>query len=258
MERLQKLFKSDGKIVIVAMDHGTGLNVLPELNDTGKVLEKIVEGGADAILTTFGIARKYKDILAGTKVILRLDGGTTQLGRTSTYPRLMFTVEDALELGAAGVACMGFPGIENEAENLTILARIAADCQRHQIPLVAEMLPGGFGNDVPNTVENVRLATRIGCELGADIIKTTYAGEVEEFKTVTDGSFCPVVVLGGDKAKNIGSLFSLIEDAMKAGAAGVAIGRNVWKHSNPDKVTNALVQLVHHGKTAEECLALLG
>lgn len=254
MERLQKIFKSDGKTVIVAMDHGMGLNVLPDLNDTGRVLEKIIEGGADAILTTFGIARRYKSILAEANLILRLDGGTSQLGRTSTYPRLMYTVEDALELGAVGVACMGFPGIESEAENLTNLARVAAACNHYQVPLVAEMLPGGFANDIPNTVENVKLATRIGCELGAHIIKTTFAGEVEEFKEVIDGSFCPVVVLGGDKVKNIGDLFNLIEDSLKAGAAGVAIGRNVWKHSNPEKVTAALVKLVHQGKTAEECL----
>jgi class I fructose-bisphosphate aldolase len=257
MERMQKIFKNDGKSVIVAMDHGMGLNVLPDLNDTGGILEKIIAGGADAILTTFGIARRYKDILANTNLILRLDGGTTQLSTKNTYPRLMYSVEDALELGAVGVACMGFPGIEDEAENLTNLAYVAAACNHYQIPLVAEMLPGGFGNEIPNTVENVKLASRIGCELGAHIIKTTFAGEVEEFEDVVKGSFSPVVVLGGDKVKNIGDLFSLIEDALRAGAKGVAIGRNVWKHKNPDKVTAALVGLVHEGKKAEECLELV-
>ena len=98
--------------------------------------------GADAILTTFGIARKYRDILAQTNLILRLDGGTSQLGMKTSYPRLMYSIEDALELGAVGVACMGFPGIEDEAENLANLAHIAAECHRYQVPLMAEMLPG--------------------------------------------------------------------------------------------------------------------
>lgn len=152
---------------------------------------------------------------------------------------------------------MGFPGIEFEEENLENLALVAAACNYHQVPLIAEMLPGGFGNDIPNTVENVKLAARLGCEMGAHIIKTTFAGEAEEFRSVVEGSFCPVVVLGGDKVKNIGDLFSLIKDAMQAGAAGVAIGRNVWKHEHPDKVTTALVDLVHHGQSPAECLSLI-
>ena len=41
---MHKIFKDDGKSVIVAMDHGMGLNVLPDLNDTGAILEKIIAG----------------------------------------------------------------------------------------------------------------------------------------------------------------------------------------------------------------------
>ena len=43
---------------------------------------------------------------------------------------------------------------------------------------------------------------------------------------------------------------------MEAGAAGVAIGRNVWKHPDPEKVTRALVDIVHNGKKASEIQGL--
>ena len=58
MRRLSRLFREDGKMVVVAMDHGLGLNVNPALDDVGAKLRAIIKGGADAILTTYGIARK--------------------------------------------------------------------------------------------------------------------------------------------------------------------------------------------------------
>ncbi|MFP4268439.1 MAG: class I fructose-bisphosphate aldolase [Spirochaetaceae bacterium] len=254
MRRLERLFGPDGKVVIVAVDHGLGLDVVPALNDTAAVLRKIDEGGADAILTSFGIAQKYEKELQNLKLVLRLDGGTTLLTGNPSGTAL-YSVDEALEMGADGVACMGFPGASNERETLQNLAEIAADARRWGLPLVAEMLPGGFEGTVEQNVENIRLAARVGSEHGAHIIKTVYNGSVEEFKTVVEGSFSPVIVLGGAHTKDLSGLMKVIEQAIAAGAAGVAIGRNVWKHPKPDKVTRAIVDIVHGGKKASEVIS---
>ena len=116
------------------------------------------------------------------------------------------------------------------------------------MPVLAEMLPGGFGPEPPKTVETIRLAARIGAELGADIIKTSFVGSVAEYRTIVEGCFRPVVVLGGAKVKNLQDLFLVIEQAMEAGAKGVAIGRNVWTHPDPGGVTAALAEIVHGEK----------
>ncbi len=251
MRRLKRLFRADGRTVIVAMDHGTGLNVLPTLNDTGHVLTQVVQGGADAILASYGAATRYEDELAGTGMILRLDGGNTALSANpSGNPA--FSAMDALTVGSDGCACMGFPGAPNEVETLTQLSRYAAESNRLGLPLVAEMLPGGFGPEPAKTVENVRLAARIGAECGAHIIKTVFVGSAKEFRTVVDGCFRPVVILGGERSSDLTGLFQVVEQALEAGAAGVAIGRNVWKHPDPKGVTQALVELVHGGKCATE------
>ena len=96
----------------------------------------------------------------------------------------------------------------------------------------------------------------IGCEYGASIIKTYYAGTVEEYKKVVAASYQPVIVLGGEKTPDLNSLFVSIENAMAAGAKGVAIGRNVWKHDDPEKFTRALVDLVHNGAKASDIKGL--
>ena len=75
MKRLRRIFREDKKTVIVAMDHGMGMHVNPALDDTADKLKKIVVGGADAVLLSYGIAAKYADILGDVGVILRMDGG---------------------------------------------------------------------------------------------------------------------------------------------------------------------------------------
>lgn len=252
MRRMGRLFGKDGKTVIVAMDHGMGLSVNPALDHTEEVLKAIVDGGADAILTTYGIAKRYQDILKGVGLILRMDGGNSCLNQENYCPELLYTVEDAIRLGADAIACMGFPGAPYENKCMKNLGQLAAQAHAWGIPLMAEMLPGGFDPSIPNTVENLTITARTGCEYGADIIKTTYAGTAEEFKKVIAASYQPVVVLGGEKTKNLNDLFVCLEQALTAGAAGVAIGRNVWKHPDPEKVTSTLVELVHHGKKAAD------
>ena len=211
IRRLNHIFGKDGKTVIVAMDHGMGLSVNPALDNMESVLRAIVAGGADAILTSFGIAERYQDILKDIGLILRMDGGSSQLNSDDECPELLYTVEDALKIGADGMACMGFPGSSYEHQCMKNVAKLAADGREWGIPLMAEMLPGGFSPAIPNTVDNLVLTARTGCEYGASIIKTSYAGTVEEFKRVVDASFAPVVVLGGEKTKNLQDLFVCLE-----------------------------------------------
>ena len=251
MRRLGNIFRDDNKSVIVAMDHGLGLYVLPGMAETSKILTSIVAGGADAVLAGYGMSRSFASELKGTGLILRVDGGNSALSSFQTGNR-MLDAEDALIEGADCLACMGFPGAVNEVDTLINVSELAAEAHAWGLPVLAEMLPGGFSSEPAKTVETVRLAARIGAELGADIIKTSFVGSVSEFRTVVEGCFKPVIVLGGAKVKNLHDLFEVVEKAMEAGAQGVAIGRNVWQHSDPGAVTAALVEIVHDERSASE------
>ncbi|MDX9939134.1 MAG: fructose-bisphosphate aldolase [Sphaerochaetaceae bacterium] len=252
MIRLRRLFRKNGKTVIIALDHGLGMHVNPELDDTGRLLEQVIEGGADGVLVSYGTARKYQSILSDVAVIMRADGGGSQIGPSGNGPQLLYTIEDALRIGADAVVCMGFPGTPYEHQTMEVLAALVREGHAWGMPVVAEMLPGGFTSDPPKTVENIRLASRTGCEYGADVIKTTYVGPPEEFRKVIEASYQPVIVLGGEKTSDLNGMFLSIEQAISVGAAGVAIGRNVWRHRDPVSITRALVDIVHNGKRVSE------
>lgn len=251
MKRLNRIIREDKKTVIIAMDHGMGLPVNPALDDTEKTLKAIIRGGADALLTTYGIAKRYADVLQDIALIIRVDGGSSTLG-AGADPELLFSIEDVLKLGADAVACMGFPGADREQKSMSNLAKLTSSAHEWGVPVIAEMLPGGFSGKIPWNIDNLVLSARTGCEYGADIIKTSYAGTREEYSRVIAASYSPVVILGGAKSKDLSGLFTCIEEANSVGAAGVAIGRNVWNHENPEKVVQALVELVHHGAKASD------
>jgi len=62
--------------LVVAMDHGRALGAVAGLEDPGRVLDTVIEAGADAIMTSYGVVKRYRERLIGqVPTILRLDGG---------------------------------------------------------------------------------------------------------------------------------------------------------------------------------------
>jgi len=99
-------------------------------------------------------------------------------------------------------------------------------------PLLAMMYPRGPKIKDPCDVKVVKHAVRIAAELGVDIIKTNYTGDAKSFKEVVDGAMgVPVVIAGGAKGSDMETL-EMVEGAIKAGAAGVAMGRNAFQHKS--------------------------
>ena len=103
--------------------------------------------------------------------------------------------------------------------------------------------------DYPTNVEDP--------EEAADIVKVVYTGSVESFMEVVDGCPVPVVIAGGAKMGSDEEIFRMVEDALKAGAAGVSIGRNAFQHKNPTKMVQALSKMVHEGVSVEEAINML-
>lgn len=242
--RMRRIFRRDGKSLIVAMDHGTNAGAVKGLEQPGKVIEAVVEGGADAIIANMGFAKRFASELADVGFIARMDIAPTMIGR-GHESRLMYEAEYALKMGADGVIVNGGPGVGVEEETLPNIAAVVELCDTLGLPVVGEMSPGGFDSDPElRTLDNIVLGARIAAELGVDFVKTIYK---PGFEQVVEGCFCPVVVLGGARADDTRAFFASIVDALSSGGAGVAIGRNVWGAENPAAMARALAAIIHDG-----------
>ncbi|MFP4171263.1 MAG: fructose-bisphosphate aldolase, partial [Methanomassiliicoccales archaeon] len=80
-------------------------------------------------------------------------------------------------------------------------------------------------------------------------------GDIDSFKEVTEGCPVPVVVAGGPKMDTTREILQVADDSVKAGGAGVAIGRNVFQADDPTRMVRALSMIVHERRDVDEVLA---
>ncbi len=253
--RLSNITRKNGHSTIIAFDHGATSGPLKGIEDPAIILQKIVDGKPDAILTSIGVAEKYKEILSDVGVIIRMDFPASDLVPGPSDCLLLLEVEEAVRVGADAVILTAGPGAGVERSTMTNFVKMGRECDKYGMPFIAEMYPGGF-NPKPEmvSIENLKLSARMAAEWGADFLKMPYR---PGYKEVVDGTFIPIVVLGGAKTNSETEFLASIKDAMDCGAVGCAIGRNAWGAANPTGMVKALNAIVHDGADAETAAKFL-
>ncbi len=237
------------------MDHGLTMGTIKGLENIAEVIDKVSLGGANAVLMHSGMVgvghRRYgKDI----GLILHLSGATS-LAPDPDRKVLVCSVERALKMGADGVSIHINIGADEEPEMLKDASIVVEKSREWGIPLIAMMYPRGKKITDENDPEVVNIAVRAGVELGADIVKTNYTGDIDSFKEIVNGvSQIPVIIAGGPKMDTIPDLFQMVHDSLQAGGAGVAFGRNIFQSEDPTKMVSAISKLVHENYTVDETL----
>ncbi len=251
--RLSRIL-DNGKALIIPMDHGITIGPVKGLIDMKSSIQKVVTGGATAILLHKGLFRILEDP-PDCGMILHLSA-STKLSDTPNWKVIVGSVEEALRLGVDAISIHVNLGSTYEAQMLDSFGKISDACDQWQVPLLSMVYPRGHNIKDPYDPEVVAHAARVGAELGADIIKTNYTGSYESFKQVVEGSPVPVIIAGGPKTETTAEFLQNVSDAVKAGAIGVAAGRNVFQDKNPTGMVASIAKVVAGG-SVEDALELL-
>jgi DhnA family fructose-bisphosphate aldolase class Ia len=270
--RLRRLFAADGKCLDVAIDHGlfNEASFLQGIEDIRQTVQTLVRAQPDAIQLTIGQAWHLQEMACDRKpaLVLRTDVANVY---GSELPRSLFShlvdgaVEQAIRLDAACVVVNLFR-IPNEPEVhqqcVQNVSRLKPECERWGMPLMVEPLvmqrnerAGGYmvDGDIGKIVPLVRQAT----ELGADIIKADPCERLEEYHLVIQAaSGRPVLPRGGGRVSDREVLHRTYL-LMEQGAAGIVYGRNIIQHAQPERMTRALMSIVHGGYGVDEAAAML-
>jgi DhnA family fructose-bisphosphate aldolase class Ia len=248
--------------LVVAMDHGRALGAVAGLEDPGRVIDTVIGAGADAIMTSFGVVKRYRERLIGRiPTILRLDGGPSRYREdwlAYTEWSLLHAVEEARDLGVDGVCTMVFMGSAVELETLEITAEVAGECLQDGLPLMVEALPCP-GERIPDPTDAGAMASacRLGFEHGADVLKTYATGSAASFARVTASCPAPVLIAGGPRMDSERAVLQVVRDTLDAGGRGVVFGRNIWQSRDPAKMVEALRHLIHDDGAVDEAAELL-
>ena len=256
--RLERIIdRNSSRTVIIPMDHGVTVGPIEGLADMREAVSKVVAGGANAILMHKGMVRAgHRGAGRDVGLIIHLSAGTS-MSPDPNAKELVCNVEEAIKLGADAVSVHINLGAETDKEMLGQMGYVSERCAQWQMPLVAMMYARGPKIKDEFDVENVKHAARVGAELGADIVKVPYTDSVESFREVVLGCPVPVVIAGGEKMESDEDIFEMVEGALKAGSAGVSIGRNAFQHKRPEKMVEALCKMVHNDASVEEAVAIL-
>lgn len=257
--RIERILdRNTGKTIIVPMDHGVTVGPIPGLEDMGRTVDAVASGGANAVVGHLGLPlHGHRHHGKDVGLILHLSASTCVNATDPNDKVLVNTVARAIKMGADGVSVHVNIGSKTESKQLEALGEVAGQCLEWGIPLLAMMYPRGEGLTADEkSPEMVKLAARIGAELGADIVKTYYTGDAVSMREVVKGCPVPVVIAGGSKLNEKETL-EMIRGAMDAGCAGLSMGRNAFQHENPERFVAAAARIVHGDATVEEALAFL-
>ena len=236
--RLSRIFKPEtGRTVMLAIDHGyfqgpvTGLervdlNIPPLLSYT------------DALMLTRGILRTTIPPAYTGAVVMRASGGPSILKNLSDE-EIAVDFEDAIRMNVSAVAIQVFVGGDFETRSIHNMTRLVDMGLRYGIPVLAVT---AVGREMTRDAKYFRLACRICAELGAHFVKTYYVDE--DFETVTASCPVPIVMAGGKKIPVTDAL-EMTYQAIRQGAAGVDMGRNIFQDENPTAIIQAVKGIVH-------------
>jgi predicted phospho-2-dehydro-3-deoxyheptonate aldolase len=255
MERIMN--RENARTVIVPLDHGVTAGPIPGIVDLKDTIGKIVNGGANAIVIHKGVVRTgHRGHGHDVGLIVHLSASTA-LSPDPNSKVLVCTVEEAIKLGADGVSIHVNIGAEDEKEMLRDFGEVSKHCQAWGMPLLAMMYTRGKKIKSESDVAVVKHSARVAAELGADLVKVNYTGDVDSFRSVVEGCSVPVLIAGGEKAENDIDVLKNIKNAILAGGGGVSIGRNVFQHDDPTMMINAIKAVIHEDAGIDEATAIL-
>lgn len=258
MDNIDHFLQSDGRTVILPIDHGTAIPVPGMPNPAGLI--ESVHDVVDGFVVNYGVALHCADELAGKGICLRTDCyKPVHQDNMDEGSYRLYGADEAETVGAHGVMNMLYPHHSNEASIFREAAELIGECHEADLPVILEALPYGIGRGDDYTPENIGFVARCAAEMGSDIVKTAFPtnGTTDEFKAIVDACFVPMIVLGGAAMGDDRALLSMVKSAIDAGAVGVAVGRNVWQHETPAKIAKALYAIVHEDASVDSALTLV-
>lgn len=248
MVSLDKITRN-GKCLLLAYDQGFehGPTDFNEENVNPDDLIKIATetGLYTGIIFQAGIAeRYYREGLP--PLILKLNGKTNFHKGEEPLSLQLTSVQKAMELGAVAVGYTIYVGSEHEEQMMVEFRRIVEEAHDKGLIVIAWMYPRGKHVEGKESSRDVvAYAARLALELGADVAKLPYTGDVESFKWVLKSAGKMAVVAQGGSKKEESVILGEVSDIMEAGAMGMAIGRNIWQSDDPIGLSKKVAEKVY-------------
>lgn len=245
--KMNRIFAKDGKTVMLAIDHGYFMGPVTGMENPAEATKNLLPH-VDSLMLSPGILNSSIPTSFKGGIVLRSSGGSSIIQPDITDELLTLEAKEAVKLNASAMAVSFYLGTKHEHQTIEILTKAINTASDLELPVLAVTAVGKSLED-KRELKFLSLASRIAAEFGADIVKTYYC---DGFEKLTNAVPKPVVVAGGPKLDSNRAVFELVYNSMQKGAAGVDLGRNVWKNAEPEIMIKIIKEIVHNNITPDQ------
>ncbi len=269
--RMAQMFDPEsGRTVMLAVDHGYFQGAPAGLTNLRETIEPLLPY-CDAISPTIGGLKTSMDPRTRTPIILRATGGNSMRRPDELDDEIVtVSVEEMVRLNVIGFTASCYVGLPRQRDTIGNLTSLTDEAHRFGLisigitavgadPVLTRFVRGEREDggelteeDKKEALRYLKHACRVLSENGADIIKTYYCDGFEE---VVESCLAPIVIAGGTRRPTKEAL-DFTYRAIKAGAVGVDMGRNIFQNEHPVAMIRAVRAVVHQGKTSDEAFEL--
>ena len=247
--RLSSIIKPhNNRALMLAVDHGYFLGPTERLENPKKVIAPLLKH-CDSLMLTRGVQRTSVPAETDTPMVLRVSGGSSIIGDDLSQEDITVSIQDAIRLNASALAMSIFVGSKYEYQTVVNLGKLVSEAEQYGIPVLAVT---AVGKELGKDARYLSLACRMAAEQGAHIVKTYYC---ENFEKVVESCPVPIIVAGGKKIPERDAL-QLTYNAVKAGAVGVDMGRNIWQSDHPVAMIRATRAIIHQNANVDQAFKM--
>jgi class I fructose-bisphosphate aldolase len=237
-----------GKAIYLAYDQGLEHGPI-EFNDKNVdpryIIDIAKKGGYTGIIFQKGIAEQYKKEIKESNIplIIKLNG-KTNLYKGEPLSHQLCTVEEAVKLGAKAVGYTIYIGSRYESVMLQEFEKIEREAHAKNIPVIAWVYPRGRSLKGKSNGKLMAYSARVALEIGADMAKIKYTGNKKDLAWAVKAAGKTKVIVAGGMKKSERLFLRQIKEIMSAGAAGIAVGRNIWQRKRPIEITKKAKSII--------------
>lgn len=223
------------KGIYLAYDHGMEHGPI-EFNEKSVSPNYIIEiarkAEVDALILLKGTAKNYYNKKVGIPLIVKLNQKTS-LYNGEPFSTQVCSVKEAIALGASAVGYTVYAGSRYEHLMLREFGKIEEEAHKYGLPVIMWSYPRGKNIKNDQSPEVVAYAARIALEMGADVVKLKYPDDESKLRWIVESAGSTKVFLSGGKTVDDKTFEGMVENVIRAGFGGIAVGRNVWQSEDP-------------------------
>jgi class I fructose-bisphosphate aldolase len=255
-KKVENLKGKNDKYLFFAYDQGLehGPNDMTfESNNPQYVIDIANNSEIDAFICQKGIAEKYCQNLS-VPLILKCNGKNRLRKNVEAYSPITCSVNYAVNLGAKAIGFTYFDGSAYDYKIEKDFCKIQEEAHNYDLPIITWMYPRGKALKNNMDRETLAYSARIGLELGADMIKVPFNGNIEDLKYMKRScGKIKLLIQGGEKSKTTEDFLNFIEKT-KDLCEGYAIGRNIFKHKKPIQLIKAIRDIQLRNKSVKQAM----